>query len=581
MACRAAARSRDLSMFETQVRLRALTFASAASAAIALLFLGYLFGWPPRFPEARDLFVLGGIMLASSALVFGAVHFAIAPIITAIEKVTEAVRPRRDGDLAPPIPRSTRRTLPKLVAAIELFKRRIQSNIDTIQQTALQDPVTDLPNRLSFRRTVERHLRTAQASDAKSAILFIDLDRFKSVNDSLGHAQGDVLLAMFAARMRVLLSAESNRRGRSPSRAILARLAGDEFTMLLPDVDGAGDATKLARYILRAMQEPFEFAGQSIVIGASIGICIAPNDGNTYETLMRNADTAMYYAKDNGRNRYHLFVAEMHERVRDRLQLESMLRTAISGKQFELHLQPQIRAESGELVSAEALIRWRHPDNTLRLPASFIDIAEDSGLIVDVGRWVIAEAARIIGEWHRRGRKIRLSINVSPQQIERADFVRHIRGCLDAEGAPAKLLEIEITESTLMASDPVIVERIAEARSLGIGIAIDDFGTGYSNLARLKDLPIDRLKIDRSLVKDVAISADARTIIQAIVSLANGLGYECVAEGVESEIQADILGVIGCETLQGYWISKPVSGADFEAWHIDREAAAQPADASR
>ena len=210
----------------------------------------------------------------------------------------------------------------------------------------MQDTVTDLPNRLSFRRTVERHLRSVQPDGNRSAILFIDLDRFKSVNDSLGHAQGDVLLAMFAARMRVLLSADSNRRGRPAGRPLLARLAGDEFTMLLPDINGPADATRLARHVLRALQEPFEFAGQSIVIGASIGICIAPDDGDSYETLMRNADTAMYYAKDNGRNQFHLFEAQMHERVRDRLQLESMLRSAVAGNQFELYLQPQIRADS-------------------------------------------------------------------------------------------------------------------------------------------------------------------------------------------------------------------------------------------
>jgi diguanylate cyclase (GGDEF)-like protein len=559
-------------LFETQLRIRSLAYAGAASAVIAVLVFAYSLGWPPSLPSAGSLVMLGVVVIASAAAVFAAAHYTIAPVVVAVEKITDFVRPRRDGDVPPPIPRAVRRTLPKLTAAIELFKKRIQTNIDTIQQTALQDPVTDLPNRLSFRRTVERHLRSmTRREGAKSAILFIDLDRFKSVNDSLGHAQGDVLLAMFAARMRVLLSAESNRRGAACGEALLARLAGDEFTVLLPDVAGPADATKLARQILRAMQEPFEFAGQSIVIGASIGICIAPDDGDTYETLTRNADTAMYYAKDSGRNQYHLFEAAMHERVRDRLQLESMLRAAIAGGQFELHMQPQINAESGKLVSAEALIRWRHPDKSLRAPASFIDIAEDSGLIVDVGRWVIAEAARIVGEWHARGDRLRLSINVSPQQVERTDFVRHVRTCIEAANAPPEMLEIEITESTVMSSDPVIVDRLAEVRALGISIAIDDFGTGYSNLARLKDLPIDRLKIDRSLVKDVATSADSRTIIQAIVSLAAGLGYECVAEGVETEIQADILSVIGCETLQGYWISKPIPLAEFETWRDAHE----------
>jgi diguanylate cyclase (GGDEF)-like protein len=557
-------------MFRTQLRLRALSIATAAAIGVAAIALFRESRWFEAWFGAHA--ATGSVLLVvlAAAAVFAIVSIGLAPIARAIEMVTDAVRPRRDGDIAPTIPRDVRRTLPRLVAAIQLFKRRIQTNIDSIQRTAQQDPVTELPNRLSFRRSVERYLRAIAGSNERCALLFIDLDRFKAVNDSLGHAQGDVLLAMFAARMRVLISAEAARLGPDHPRPVLARLAGDEFTMLMPAIASTNDAAKMARLILRALREPFEFAGQSVVIGASIGICFAPADGSSYDTLMRNADTAMYYAKDRGRNRFHVFEAAMHERVRDRLKLETMIRSAVAASQFELHLQPQVRADTGQLVSAEALIRWRHPDGTLRPPAAFIEIAEDSGLIVDIGRWVIAEAAKTIAAWSRTGRRARLSVNVSPQQIERHDFVAHIRSCLAAAGAPAAMLEIEITESTVMSSDPVIVERLAKVRDLGISIAIDDFGTGYSNLARLKDLPIDRLKIDRSLVRDVATSADARTIIQAIVSLANGLGYECVAEGVESEIQADILGVIGCETLQGYWIAKPLAERDFERWVASR-----------
>ena len=555
-------------MFEKRLRYRSLIIAAAAALLIGLFATVETADWAPSWLGHGSLGQIAGTALFAWITVFAAMSALMAPVVRAIEALTEAVRPQRDGEIECPIPDDARRTLPRLSASIERFKHRIQSNIDSIQKSALKDAVTELPNRLSFRRTVERHLRTVHAGGSKCAILFVDLDRFKAVNDSLGHAQGDVLLAMFAARMRVLLSAGHVQQG--ATAPVLARLAGDEFTLLLPDVADADDATRVARYILRALQEPFEFAGQSIVIGASIGICVAPDDGDSYEMLMRNADTAMYYAKDSGRNQFRLFATEMHDRVRNRLQMETRLRTAISAKQFELHVQPQVRADSGDLISAEALIRWRHPEKGLLPPGAFIDIAEDCGLIVEIGRWVIAEAARILGEWHRAGRKLRLSINVSPQQVERADFVSHMRACLESEGAPPRLLEIEITESTAMSPDPVIVERIAEVRALGITIAIDDFGTGYSNLARLKDLPINRLKIDRSLVNDVATSADARTIIQAIVSLANGLGYECVAEGVESEIQADILGVIGCETLQGYWISRPVPFDAFERWVEER-----------
>jgi diguanylate cyclase (GGDEF)-like protein len=550
-------------MFETQLRIRALAFAGAAAAFVGILMLLVAGGSDIRASLSDP--VVGGSALAAAAAVFLAAHLAFAPFISAIERVTQSVRPRHEDEGAPPIPDDVRARLPKLVAAIELFKKRVLAEIETIERTAHRDPITDLPNRQSFRRTVERYLRRLRSSESQCALLFIDLDRFKSVNDSLGHAQGDVLLAMFAARMRVLMAAEAERHHGS-SEPVLARHGGDEFTMFIPNLSDPLDAKKLGRRVLRALQEPFEIAGQSIVIGASIGICYAPRDGDDFETLMRNVDTAMYHAKDMGRNQVHMFEAEMHERVRDRLRLETQLRSAIPSGQLELFLQPQIRSDSGQLVSAEALIRWRHPDLGLCSPAAFIDIAEDSGLIVELGRWVIEDAVRIVSDWARQGRQLRLSINVSPQQIERADFVQHLRDRLDASNAPTHMLEFEITESTVMSSDPAIVDKLAEVRSFGIPIAIDDFGTGYSNLARLKDLPIDRLKIDRSLVKDVATSADARTIIQAIVSLANGLGYECVAEGVETEVEADILGVIGCEILQGYWISKPIALAEFEHW---------------
>ncbi len=558
-------------MFETQLRLRALAFACVAAVVLMTVVLLARVGWPPKLPTLTEFYWAIGVAFFGGLAVFSTIITAISPVVDAIQRITESVRPRREGDPIPAIPPSARRELPKLVAAVSLFRRRIQTNIDSIQKTALLDSVTELPNRMSFRRSVERYLRSTRISNASCAIVFIDLDRFKSVNDSLGHAQGDLLLAMFAARMRVLVSAWSARRGtHSNHEPVLARLAGDEFTMLLPDIQSVDEATKLTRQVLRALEDPFELAGQSIVLGASMGICIAPADGDDYDTLIRNADTAMYHAKDCGRNRYHLFEAAMHERVRDRLHLESKLRAAIAHNEFELFMQPQIRADTGELVSAEALIRWHHPEKGLSAPGAFIDIAEDSGLIVDIGKWVIEEAVRIVTEWYHKGRKLKLSFNVSPQQIERADFVNHLSATVQALNAPAHLLEIEITESTVMSSDPVIVERIAAARKLGLSIAIDDFGTGYSNLARLKDMPIDRLKIDRSLVNDVAISADSRTIIQAIVGLAKGLGYDCVAEGIETEVQADILGVMGCEILQGYWISKPIDGTAFLNWADDR-----------
>jgi len=517
--------------------------------------------------QAIEAIVLSVLCACVTAL---ATMRALEPIAGALDSVLVALRDAAGGDLRIGFSKAAEAVLPHLVASLEVLLRRVRSSIDNIQRLALHDPVTDLPNRVHFRRLVEAHLHVERT---KGALLFIDLDRFKAVNDSLGHAQGDALLGMFAARMRVLLAVGSN-------STLLARLAGDEFTVLLPEIDDPAAAAAVAHRILRALEEPFDLAGQSVVINASIGVACLPRDGSDYDTLMRNADTAMYHAKALGRNQHHAYSAELSKVARDRLKLEVQLREALHARQFELYFQPQVHAETGALVSAEALLRWRHPTHGLRLPGSFIDVAEDSGLIVEMGRWVVERTAQTAAAWEAAGLDCRLSCNVSPREIARPGFVAHVRHCLDTYGVTPGRIELEITESLVMSNDAATIDTIAQLRSLGVSIAIDDFGTGYSNLARLKRLPIDRLKIDRSLIQDVAYSADARTIVNAIVSLSHGLGYDCVAEGVETSLQADILGVIGCELLQGYSIAEPTDEASFLAWAAARSDPAALAQAA-
>lgn len=552
-------------MHDENFRDRAIAFAAGAGSVVLILAL-LATGVSEKLDTATDFaheqaFEAIVLSVLAAAVTAAATMRALEPIGRALDSILGALRDAATGDLDIGFGKAAAAVLPHLVASLDVLLRRVRSSIDNIQQLALHDPVTDLPNRIHFRRAVESRL----AAEATSGVLlFIDLDRFKAVNDSLGHAQGDALLSMFAARMRMMLgTGPSGSAGEPP---LIARLAGDEFTVLVPGVDDPAEGGQLARRLLRVLDEPFDLNGQSVVVNASIGVACLPRDGLDYDTLMRNADAAMYHAKAQGRNRYHVYSAELNRQVRDRLRLEAELREAIARRQFELFFQPQVHAETGALVSAEALIRWRHPKHGLRLPGSFIDLAEEAGLIVDIGRWVLEQAVQTAARWTARGIDCRVAFGVSPRQIARPDFVPHVRGCLDAYGVPPHRLEMEITESLVMSNDAPTIDKIAEIRALGLSVAIDGFGTGYSNLARLGKLPIDRLKIDRSLVREVAFSADARTIVSAIVSLSHGLGYECLAEGVETPLQADIMSVIGCELVQGHSIAEAMDEASFLAW---------------
>lgn len=527
-------------------RDRAIAFAAGAGSVVLILSLlatdvaGKVDAPNPVVRAlAAQALLLSVIAAAVTAL---ATLRALEPIARALDAITRVLRNATAGELYAEFSREARGVLPALVDSLEVLLSRVRASLESARADALNDPVTGLPNRVHFRRIVEQRLAELREGE-EAALLFIDLDRFKAVNDSLGHAQGDVLLKGFADRIRGI--------GDGRHDAILARLAGDEFTLFIPKVDGPATVERLARLGLRKLAEPFQLADRQVVIGASVGIARFPADGGDYDTLMRHADTAMYHAKDLGRNRVEFYNSAMHERMRDRLSLEAQLREALVRHEFELYFQPLIDARSGSTIAAEALLRWRHPVEGLRGPATFVPVAEESELIVDIGRWVIGEAVRTAARWSRQGRPLRISLNISPRQLVQPDLVPFIRGCIAAEDAPADLIELEITES-FVSSGAKALETIEALRALGLSIAIDDFGTGYSNLARLKRLPVDRLKIDRSLISDVLTTPDARTIVEAIIGLGHGLGYEVIAEGVETKAQADLLALMGCEALQGY-----------------------------
>jgi diguanylate cyclase (GGDEF)-like protein len=468
-----------------------------------------------------------------------------------------------DGDLVSPAPPIVRRTMPKVAAAVDTLFAEVRASIENAHALGMYDPVTSLPNRLHFRSEADKLLGEVPEG-GRAAMLFVDLDRFKSVNDSLGHARGDQLLVMVANRLRVVVTAELSE-GVS-RRPLLARLAGDEFTIFFPQVDSVDEVERMARRIALAVSEPFELYGHSVDIGASIGVSVSPDHGTSIESLMRAADIAMYHAKSRGGGQHCLFDEDLAAEHHERVETEKALTAAVQRGEFQLAVQPQLSLVTGEIVGGEALLRWNHPREGLRMPASFIPVAERTGLVAEIGEWVIGEVALILGAWHREGFNHKLSFNVSPRQLDRADFFVRLRQAFADQGVPLSLVEIEFTESAAMEAGAPVLAQIAALREEGATIAIDDFGTGYSNLARLRSMPIDRVKLDPSLIADIEHSEKARVIVQAVVQLLKGVGCEIVAEAVENSAQADILRAMGCDTVQGFVFGEPMFQEDYRAW---------------
>jgi diguanylate cyclase (GGDEF)-like protein len=511
--------------------------AASVTAGVFCLLISYLAAERPNSENARALKALGDRLLAVE-----------------------------DGDLISPPPPIVRRNMPNVAAAVDTLFAEVRASIENAQALGMYDPVTSLPNRLHFRSEADKLLGGAVPGN-RSAMLFVDLDRFKMVNDSLGHARGDQLLIMVANRLRVVVTAEIAEK--SCRRPLLARLAGDEFTLFFPEIVSAEDAERVARRVASAIAEPFELYGHSVDIGASVGVALCPDHGTTVESLMRAADIAMYRAKANGGGQHCLFddaLAAEHQR---KIDTEKALTEACQRGEFMLAYQPQLSLVTGQLVGTEALLRWNHPKEGLRGPASFVPIAESTGLIAEIGEWVIGEVASTLGSWQREGRARRLGFNVSPRQLDRADFFGSLRRAFDDEGVPLSSVELEFTETAAMKANDAVVAEIAALRNDGARIAIDDFGTGYSNLARLRALPLDRVKLHPSLIADIESSEKARVIVQAVMKLIAGLGCEIVAEGVETSVQADILRAMGCDTIQGYVFAQPMFEAEYLDWTRD------------
>lgn len=431
----------------------------------------------------------------------------------------------------------------------------------TLDHLAHHDPLTGLPNRLLWSERMQHAILRAERHATPLAVIFIDLDHFKHINDSLGHPIGDLLLQHVAAALQGTLRAEDT----------VARIGGDEFVLLLEEVAGMESAVVMARKLMALFDRPFNLDGQEITVTASLGICLYPGDGTDPDTLLRNADAAMYRTKEAGRNGFHFYTEELTRKSIERVQLESSLRQAIKAEELYLEYQPQVDLGSGRIVGVEALIRWRHAGMGMVSPERFIPLAEESGLIHPIGEWVLRTACRQGRAWLDQGVDFgRIAINISGRQIQQGQLPRQVRQLLEETGLPAACLELEVTEGFIMRQAEAAIDQLSELRELGVALAIDDFGTGYSSLSYLKQLPIHKLKIDRSFVRDIPEDPNDMAISAAVIAMGISLGLTVIAEGVESQAQVEFLRRHDCHEGQGYLFSRPIPAAELVAFLSSR-----------
>lgn len=455
-----------------------------------------------------------------------------------------------------------------IVMLVEDISER-RANEERIRFLAEHDSLTGLPNRLLFNDRLTMAMAGARRRGGRLALMFLDVDRFKNINDSLGHHVGDQVLVQIARRIKSVLRETDT----------VGRPGGDEFALLLPEIASEDDAAHVAAKVLACLAEPCVVSDRQLAVTASIGIALYPDDGGDAETLSANADAAMYHSKDEGRNNYAFFRTEMNERVLERMQLENALRNALREEQFELHYQPQVDSANQSIVGFEALVRWHHPQQGMISPARFIPVAEETGLIVQLGDWVLNEACRQNLAWQAAGLPpIPVAVNISPLQFRQSEFAATVARVLAHTGLPPECLELELTEGVMMDAAERNIETLRRLRALGVKLSIDDFGTGYSSLAYLKRLPIDTLKIDQAFVRDVVDDTDDAAIITTIIGLANNMRLRVVAEGVENESQMRFLIAGGCGFQQGYLFSRPLPGAEFESFWRRRLSNAVNAD---
>ena len=429
-----------------------------------------------------------------------------------------------------------------------------KASYERIQHLAHFDALTNLPNRVLLNERLDFAIEVAKRNKTQPAVLFLDLDRFKIVNDSLGHHVGDLLLKIVSERLQSCVRETDT----------VARLGGDEFVILLNSISEPNDAAHIAQEVVETIALPFMLDGHEVNIGASIGIGIYPDNGLDRPTLLKNTDAAMYHAKENGRNNFQFFSSAMNDKAFERLALENDLRRALKREEFFLHYQPQIDVLTGKIIGAEALVRWQHPDRGLVPPNNFIHLAEKCGLIVPIGEWVLKTACAQSMAWQKEGlTPILIAVNISAQQFKQKNFKESVMQILLDTGLAPHFLELEITESAIMDNAESMLDSLHSLKTIGLRLSIDDFGTGYSSLSYLKHFPIDKLKIDRSFVQDITEDSSNNAIIETIINMGHNLKLKVIAEGVETSEQLATLQELQCDEIQGYYFSRPLSPNDF------------------
>jgi diguanylate cyclase (GGDEF)-like protein len=506
--------------------------------------------------------VLGTIVLLIFALLISMNVLMVRPL----KQLMGAVREIGRGNLAPTIALSTSDELGKLGLSFQEMAGNLEKSRVKVEHLAYHDSLTGLPNRFRAHETLRHMISLAHRESRRMAVLFLDLDNFKRVNDTLGHQVGDQLLMEMAIRLQVVLRAEDviHQEVSQHTSDVLARLGGDEFVVLLSNVSSSRDAAKVASRILDIMKLPFYFNDNEIYSGCSIGISLFPSDGSDVDDLIKRADAAMYQAKSQGRNNFQFYSASYNLAALEHISLEGRLRRALKNNELVLYYQPLVQARTGKIVGLEALLRWNDPLEGIIPPDKFIPVAEESGLILPLGEWVLREAGRQLSVWQAAGfTDACVSVNVSAVQLQRQDLVTIVDQVLEDNGLHPWQLELEITETALMRIRPEVIGDLNAMRRKGVTISLDDFGTGYSSLSLLQELPIGKLKIDKSFVRDMLVDPKDAAIVSAVLFIAKSLGLRSTAEGVETPEQAARLAEEGCDQLQGYLLCRPLPVAEM------------------
>lgn len=516
---------------------------------------------------------LAAVMLAAFSLHWGFQRWIIRPLAE-VQRVTDAVAA---GELDQPLRLQSDDEFGQLARSLNRMRQHLQESSRQIEELAYYDTLTGLPNKVTSIDTTQHMIERSLAAGHQLAILLLDLDNFKNINDGLGHQLGDILLMQVGARLKECIRSHDMMQrpalmAPNNESQLLARLGGDEFALALAHLNSPEQAAKVAARILGKLALPFKLQDHEVCIGASIGIAVFPKDGNTPEDLLKNADVAMYAAKAKGKNNFQFYDAAMEKPMAERLQLEAAMRGGLENREFELFYQPKVPVQGQQRVEFEALMRWRHPEKGMISPGLFIPLAEETGYIKQLGDWALESACQQLEQWNRAGiPHVAISVNLSPVQLNYGNPLLTIDRCLQRMDIQPHQLELEITESGLMQNEAHAIEILHQLKERGVRIALDDFGTGYSSLAYLRRFPIDTLKIDRTFILDLEQDEESVLMLESIIGLAQNLKLEIVAEGIETESQLNILKKLGCHLVQGFYFAKPTEPDKALQFFVDQQ----------